>query len=30
VVPTVATMLHGFLHPLHQLSLDHHHFHQVR
>jgi hypothetical protein len=23
-------VLHGFRHPLHQLSLDRHHFHQVR
>jgi hypothetical protein len=23
-------VLHGFCHPLHQLSLDRHHFHQVR
>jgi hypothetical protein len=29
-VPTVATVLHGFCHPLHQLSLDHHHIHQFR
>jgi hypothetical protein len=30
VVPTVATVLHGFRHPLHQLSMDSHHIHQVR
>jgi hypothetical protein len=29
-VSPVATVLHGFCHPLHQLSLDRHHFHQVR
>jgi hypothetical protein len=29
-VSTVATVLHGFRHPLHQLSLGRHHFHQVR
>jgi hypothetical protein len=23
-------VLHGFFHPLHQLSLDRHHIHQVR
>jgi hypothetical protein len=23
-------VLHGFCHPLHQLSLDCHHFHRVR
>jgi hypothetical protein len=30
VVPTVAAVLHGLCHPLHQLSLDRHHIHQVR
>jgi hypothetical protein len=29
-VSTVASVLHGFCHPLHQLSLDRHHIHQVR
>jgi hypothetical protein len=29
-VPTIATLLHGFCHPLHQLSVDRHHIHQVR
>jgi hypothetical protein len=29
-VSTVATVLHGFSNPLHQLSLERHHLHQVR
>jgi hypothetical protein len=29
-VSTVAMVFHGFSHPLHQLSLDRHHIHQVR
>jgi hypothetical protein len=28
VVPTIASVLHGFRHPLHQLSLQGHHVHQ--
>jgi hypothetical protein len=30
MIPTFAMVLHGFCHPLHQLSLDNHHVHQVR
>jgi hypothetical protein len=29
-VYTVAMVLHGFCHPLHELILDRHHIHQVR
>jgi hypothetical protein len=30
VVSTVSMVLHGFCHPLHQLSLDCHHIHKFR